>query len=111
MRMTMSEICATEIKLRQRSRVLEVSFNDGSRFELPFEYLRVHSPSAEVCGHGPGEGGLAIGKENVGLRAIEPIGHEPVRLIFDDDHETGLFTWKYLHELGSQREQKWAEYL
>jgi len=107
----MSDICATEIKLRQRSRVVEVSFDDGSRFELPFEYLRVHSPSAEVRGHGPGEGVLVLGKENVGVRAIEPIGQYAVRLIFDDDHETGLFTWKYLHELGSQREQKWAEYL
>ncbi len=107
----MSDICATEIKLRQRSRVLEVSFDDGSRFELPFEYLRVHSPSAEVRGHGPGEGVLVLGKENVGVRAIEPIGQYAVRLKFDDGHETGLFTWKYLHELGSQREQKWAEYL
>ena len=107
----MSDICATEIKLRRRSRVLEVSFDDGSRFELPFEYLRVHSPSAEVRGHGPGEGVLVLGKQNVGLSAIEPIGQYAVRLIFDDGHDTGLFTWKYLHELGSQREQKWSEYL
>jgi DUF971 family protein len=107
----MSEICATEIKLRQRSHVLEVSFDDGSRFELPFEYLRVHSPSAEVRGHGTGEGVLVLGKENVGVRAVEPIGQYAVRLIFDDGHDTGLFTWKYLHELGSQREHKWSEYL
>ena len=106
----MSDILATEIKLRQRSRVLEVSFDDGSRFELPFEYLRVHSPSAEVRGHG-GEGVLVVGKQNVGVRAIEPIGQYAVRLIFDDGHDTGLFTWKYLHELGAQREQKWSEYL
>jgi len=107
----MSEISATEIKLRQRSRVLEVSFADGSRFELPFEYLRVHSPAAEVRGHGAGEGVLVLGKENVGVRAVEPVGQYAARLVFDDGHDTGLFTWKYLHELGSQREQKWAEYL
>ena len=107
----MSDICATEIKLRQRSRVLEVTFDDGSRFELPFEYLRVHSPSAEVRGHREGEGVLVVGKQNVGVRAIEPIGQYAVRLIFDDGHDTGLFTWKYLHELGLLREQKWSEYL
>ena len=107
----MADICATEIKLRQRSRVLEVSFDDGSRFELPFEYLRVHSPSAEVRGHREGEGVLVLGKQNVGVRGIEPIGQYAVRLIFDDGHDTGLFTWKYLHELGTQRAQKWSEYL
>jgi DUF971 family protein len=107
----MSEIRATEIKLRQRSRVLEVSFADGSRFELPFEYLRVHSPSAEVRGHGVGEGVLVTGKQNVGVTSVEPIGQYAVRLIFDDGHDTGLFTWKYLHQLGSQREQMWSQYL
>jgi DUF971 family protein len=107
----MSDICATEIKLRRRSRVVEVAFDDGSRFELPFEYLRVHSPSADVRGHGEGEGVLVVGKQNVGVSAIEPIGQYAVRLIFDDGHDTGLFTWKYLHELGAQREQKWSEYL
>src|SRR5208282_5625637 len=107
----MSEILATEIKLRQRSRLLEVSFDDGSRFELPFEYLRVHSPSAEVRGHGAGEGVLVTGKQDVGLKAIEPIGQYAVKLVFDDGHDTGLYTWEYLHELGSQREQKWSAYL
>jgi DUF971 family protein len=107
----MSDILATEIKLRQRSRVLEVTFDDGARFELPFEYLRVHSPSAEVRGHGEGEGVLVVGKQNVSVKAIEPIGQYAVRLIFDDGHDTGLFTWKYLHELGVQREQKWSAYL
>ncbi|HEY4972029.1 MAG TPA: DUF971 domain-containing protein [Steroidobacteraceae bacterium] len=107
----MSDIRATEIKLRQRSRVLEVSFADGSRFELPFEYLRVHSPSAEVRGHGVGEGVLVTGKQNVGVTSVEPIGQYAVRLIFDDGHDTGLFTWKYLHQLGSQREQMWSQYL
>jgi DUF971 family protein len=107
----MAEILATEIKLRSRSRVLEVSFDDGSRFELPFEYLRVHSPSAEVRGHGAGEGVLVTGKQDVGLKAVEPIGQYAVKLVFDDGHDTGLYTWKYLHELGSQREQKWSHCL
>ena len=75
-------------------------------FELPFEYLRVHSPSAEVQGHGGGEGVLVLGKEQVGDTAVEPIGQYAVRLVFDDGHDTGLFTWKYLHELGAQREQQ-----
>src|ERR1700733_14829535 len=97
----MSEPLATEIRLRRATRVLEVSFADGSRFELPFEYLRVHSPSAEVRGHGAGEGVLVLGKQNVGVRAVEPVGQYAVRLVFDDGHDTGLFTWKYLHELGS----------
>ena len=106
----MSDICATEIKLRRRSRVLEVSFADGSRFELPFEYLRVHSPSAEVRGHGAGEGVLVLGKENVVVTAVEPVGQYAVKLVFDDGHDTGLYTWNYLHQLGSQHEQKWSEY-
>lgn len=107
----MSAVIVQEIKLRRRSRVLEVRFDDGTRYELPFEYLRVHSPSAEVQGHGPGEGVLVVGKELVDIRAVEPIGHYAVRLVFDDGHDTGLFTWSYLHELGTQRERKWAEYL
>jgi DUF971 family protein len=100
----------TEIKLRSRSRVLEVTFEDGRRFELPFEYLRVHSPSAEVKGHGPGQEVLVLGKENVGIRGVEPIGQYAVRLIFDDGHDTGLYTWAYLYELGAEQAQKWAAY-
>jgi DUF971 family protein len=107
----MPEQIPTEIKLRGRSRLLEVAFADGSRFELPFEYLRVHSPSAEVKGHGPGQEVLVLGKENVGIRAIEPVGQYAVKLVFDDGHDTGLFTWKYLHELGRDRETLWARYL
>ena len=107
----MSSPQVQEIKLRRRSRVLEVSFDDGTRYELPFEYLRVHSPSAEVQGHGPGEGVLVVGKEQVGIRSVEPIGHYAIRLVFDDGHDTGLYTWGYLHELGAQHERKWAEYL
>jgi DUF971 family protein len=101
----------TEIKLRSRSRVLCVAFDDGAGFELPFEYLRVHSPSAEVKGHGPGQEVLVIGKENVGIRAVEPVGQYAVKLVFDDGHDTGLYSWKYLYELGRDRAQKWAHYL
>jgi len=107
----MSEPLATELRLRRASRVLEVSFSDGSRFELPFEYLRVHSPSAEVKGHGPGQEVLVLGKERVGITAIEPVGQYAVKLVFDDGHDTGLYTWKYLHELGRERAEKWASYL
>jgi DUF971 family protein len=107
----MNDIQATEIKLRQRSRILEVSFGDGSRFELPFEFLRVHSPSAEVQGHSPEQRVLVLGKQNVGILSVEPVGQYAVKLTFDDGHDTGLYTWKYLHQLGSQREQLWSEYL
>src|SRR5271167_3841192 len=100
-----------EIKLRTTSRVLEVSFEDGSRFALPFEYLRVHSPSAEVQGHGPGQEVLVLGKENVGIRGVEPVGQYAVKLVFDDGHDTGLYTWKYLYELGREQQSKWAQYL
>jgi DUF971 family protein len=101
----------TEIKLRTRSRLLDVTFDDGSHFELPFEYLRVFSPSAEVTGHGAGEGILQTGKENVGISGIEPVGNYALRLIFDDGHNTGLYTFSLLHELGIGRERNWARYL
>jgi DUF971 family protein len=100
----------TDIKLRTRSRVLEVLFADGARFELPFEYLRVHSPSAEVKGHGPGQEVLVLGKQNVGIKAVEPVGQYAVKLVFDDGHDSGLFSWKYLHELGSKYAEYWAKY-
>jgi len=101
----------TELKLRTKSRVLEVAFDDGSRFELPFEYLRVFSPSAEVRGHGPGQETLQLGKHEVGIKAIDPIGNYAVRLVFDDGHDTGLYTWDYLHELGATFGEKWFNYL
>jgi DUF971 family protein len=101
----------TAIKARSRSRLLEVSFDDGSTFELPFEYLRVYSPSAEVRGHGPGQETLQLGKHEVGVRAVEPVGNYAVRIVFDDGHDTGLYTWAYLHELGRDREEKWRQYL
>jgi len=106
----MSVPAPVEIRLHTLSRMLEVSFDDGARYELPAEYLRVHSPSAEVQGHGPGSGTLVIGKENVAIRTVEPIGHYAVRLVFDDGHDTGLYTWKYLHELGTQQEARWRTY-
>ena len=102
---------ATEIRLQKKSRQLVVAFADGSQFELPFEYLRVYSPSAEVKGHGPGQEVLQTGKEAVSISQIEPIGHYAVRLIFDDGHDTGLYTWDYLYELGSERETRWQNYL
>jgi DUF971 family protein len=101
----------TNIKSRTKSRVLEVSFDDGSVFELPFEYLRVYSPSAEVRGHGPGQEQLQLGKHEVGMSRIEPVGNYAVRLVFDDGHDTGLYTWAYLYELGRDRPQKWQNYL
>lgn len=99
------------LTLRTRSKVLAVTFSDGEQFQLPFEYLRVYSPSAEVRGHGPGQETLQIGKHNVVIAAIEPVGNYAVRLVFDDGHDTGLYTWAYLHELGREREQRWRKYL
>ena len=107
----MAEPIPTEIRLRRTSRLLEVSFSDGSRFALPFEYLRVHSPSAEVKGHGPGQEVLVLGKQDVGIAAVDPVGQYAVKLVFDDGHDTGLYTWKYLYELGRDQQKKWAQYL
>jgi DUF971 family protein len=101
----------TEIRLKRGSRLLAVTFDDGVSFEYPFEYLRVHSPSAEVRGHGPGQERLPLGKENVVVTAVEPIGHYAVRLVFDDGHNTGLYTWTYLRELGETMADKWQAYL
>ena len=108
--MTTSVPALLEIRLRTRSRLLEVAFDGGERFALPAEYLRVHSPSAEVRGHGIETGVLVTGKENVGISAVEPVGHYAVRLQFDDGHNTGLYTWKYLYELGREQQPRWAEY-
>ena len=107
----MSAPIPVEIKLRTTSRLLEVSFDDGARFELPFEYLRVFSPSAEVKGHGGGEGALVTGKQNVGIRRIEPVGNYALRLHFDDGHDTGLYSWSVLRELGTRQASNWARYL
>jgi len=101
----------TDIKLRTRSRLLAVRFEDGTEFELPFEYLRVFSPSAEVQGHGPGEGQLVTGKQSVTITRIEPVGNYALRLHFSDGHDTGLYSWQVLHDLGRRREANWSDYL
>lgn len=101
----------TDIKIRTQSRLLEVRFDDGAHFDLPFEYLRVFSPSAEVTGHGGGEGSLQTGKESVGIAAVEPVGNYALRLVFDDGHDTGLYSWRLLYELGRDRAVNWARYL
>lgn len=100
-----------EIRLRKGARLLAVEFDDGQRFELPFEYLRVHSPSAEVKGHGPGQEVLQTGKKDVQVSRIEPIGHYAIRLVFDDGHDSGLYTFKYLYELGREQARNWQSYL
>ncbi len=101
----------TSINLHQKSRVLELEFEDGSNFQLPCEYLRVYSPSAEVTGHGPGQEILQLGKEDVNITAIEPQGNYAVKLVFDDKHDTGLYTWEYLYALGVDYGNKWKDYL
>jgi len=101
----------TEIKLHQRSRVLELHFDDGLECNLTCEYLRVYSPSAEVRGHGPGQEKLQIGKEDVGIDQITPSGNYAVKIMFDDGHDSGIYTWTYLHELGVNYDQYWQDYL
>jgi len=107
----MANSIPTNLVLHQQSRILEVSFEDGVTCRLPCEYLRVYSPSAEVRGHGPGQGTLQVGKEEVSISDIEPVGNYAVRLLFDDGHNTGLYTWDYLYLLGKQFDTKWREYL
>jgi DUF971 family protein len=101
----------TDIVLHRASRLLEVAFDDGQTFRLPLEYLRVESPSAEVQGHGPGQKVLVAGKREVGVRAIEPVGHYGVLLRFDDGHDTGIYSWTTLHELGREQAQRFTAYL
>ena len=101
----------TEITLHQASRALEVAFSDGQVFRLPCEFLRVYSPSAEVRGHGPGQEVLQAGKKDVEITAIEPVGSYAVRLVFSDGHDTGLYSWDYLHHLGTNHDRMWREYL
>ena len=100
-----------EIKYHRRSRELEVRFGNGVAARLAAELLRVHSPSAEVKGHGGGEGVLVTGKEQVAITAIEPVGRYAVRLVFDDGHNTGLYTWPVLYELCAEHDRKWQRYL
>jgi DUF971 family protein len=101
----------TEIKLHQKSRVLEISFSDGSRFELPYEFLRVYSPSAEVRGHGPGQEVLQAGKKDVDIVSLEPVGSYAVQPHFSDGHATGIYSWDYLYGLGVNHRTLWQEYL
>ncbi len=100
-----------EIKLHRKSRVLEISFDDGKTYRLSCEYLRVYSPSAEVRGHGPGQETLQQGKKDVEISAIEPVGHYAVKLVFSDGHDTGLYSWDYLHGLGEDEPRLWQQYL
>jgi DUF971 family protein len=100
-----------ELRLRKRSRVVEITFADGARYALDFEYLRTQSPSAEVQGHGPGQDVLQIAKENVSVTAIEPVGRYAVKIVFDDGHDSGLYTWAYLRQLGQEYAARWARYL
>ena len=101
----------TEIKLRQKSRLMELAFPDGSRFELSYELLRVYSPSAEVRGHGPGQEVLQVGKRDVDISSLEPSGSYAVQPTFSDGHSTGIYSWDYLYWLGKNRETLWREYL
>lgn len=107
----MASLKPTEINFHKLSRVLELGFEDGSNFSLPVEYLRVYSPSAEVQGHGPGQEVLQIGKEDVNISRIEPVGHYALCLIFDDNHDSGIYSWEYLHHLGTHYQEKWQAYL
>ncbi len=102
---------ATEIRLKDKGRRLEVAFDDGSSFDLPAEYLRVESPSAEVQGHAPHQKQIVGGRRHVCIIGIEPVGHYAIRLSFDDLHETGIFSWDYLLELGRYQDEKWRAYL
>ena len=100
-----------ELRLKKAEKLLEVAYDDGSRFRLPAEYLRVESPSAEVQGHGPGQKTLVAGRVHVGIIALEPVGNYAVRITFDDLHDTGIYSWAYLHELGLRQETLWRTYL
>ena len=101
----------TELTVRQKSKVLDIAFDDGTAFSLPFELLRVYSPSAEVRGHGTGQEVLQVGKRDVGVTALEPVGNYAVQPTFSDGHNTGLFTWEYLYKLGSEQQALWADYM
>ncbi len=101
----------TDIVLHQQSRVLEVAFDNGARYRFPFEFLRVYSPSAEVRGHGPGQETLQSGKRNVILTEVEPVGHYALKLVFSDGHDSGLYSWDYLVEIGEQQDALWDDYL
>jgi DUF971 family protein len=101
----------TAVTVHQSSRVLEIAFDDGASFRIPFELLRVYSPSAEVQGHGPGQEVLQTGKRDVGITGVEAVGHYAIQPTFSDGHDTGIFSWGYLYDLGSRQEELWQSYL
>ena len=100
----------TELRLIREEARLEIEFSDGKAFALPAEYLRVESPSAEVQGHGPSQKKIVAGRRRVKITALEPVGHYAVRIVFDDGHDTGIFSWSYLRELGEEQAERWAAY-
>src|SRR3954470_5291857 len=101
----------TDITLHQQSNMLDVEFDDGSHYSMPVEYLRVFSPSAEVRGHGPGQEVLQVGKRDINVKAIEPVGMYAVKLVFTDGHDTGIYSWDYLYDLGEKHATNWKSYL
>lgn len=101
----------TNINLHQKTRILEIEFDDGNQYKYTTEFLRVYSPSAEVAGHGPGQETLQLDKSGVNINAIEPVGLYAVKLVFSDKHDTGLYSWEYLYDLGTNYEAKWQDYL
>ncbi|MBQ5948310.1 gamma-butyrobetaine hydroxylase-like domain-containing protein [Massilia sp. ST3] len=101
----------TELTVHQKSRLLDIAFDDGAAFSIPFELLRVYSPSAEVKGHGPGQEVLQVGKREVGITGVEPVGNYAIKPLFSDGHETGIFSWDYLYKLGSEQQVLWQQYL
>ena len=101
----------TEIKLHQTSRILEIAFADGRTFKLPYEYLRVYSPSAEVRGHGPGQETLQAGKRDITIEEVEAVGHYAIRPKFSDGHDTGIYSWDYLYGLGDEQDELWQRYV
>jgi DUF971 family protein len=107
----MADPWPTELRLDKDKRVLTVGFDDGQSFALPAELLRVLSPSAEVQGHSPEQRVTVAGKKDVGILRVEPVGNYAVRIVFDDGHDTGLYVWEYLHELGQHQEARWRSYL
>lgn len=101
----------TEITLHQQSHELEIAFEDGARYRLPYEFLRVHSPSAEVRGHGPGQEVLQVGKQGINIVSVEPVGSYAMKIEFDDGHDSGLYSWEYLYNLGKNQDALWQDYL
>jgi DUF971 family protein len=101
----------TSLTVHQKSRLLDIAFDDGAAFSIPFELMRVYSPSAEVKGHGPGQEVLQVGKRDVSIEGIEPVGNYAVRPLFTDGHNTGIYTWEYLYKLGAEHQSLWRQYL